>query len=489
MTADAFVRPDERFFTRIKNLLGDRYHGFEESLCAPCERAFRIQRSRAGKVSVLEIPGLGDLADTTSRIPWEENAFYFGDGSFPGRHPYHEAGLYYIQEPSAMAPVYYLDPRPGERVLDLCAAPGGKSAQIADRMGGEGILVSNEYDASRSKILSSNIERLGVSNCVVVNADPGRLAENFAGYFDRILVDAPCSGEGMMRKNPEAALQWSTELVTKCAERQRAILEQAVKMLAPGGRLVYSTCTFAPEEDEDNVRWLLETHRELVPFKITPPKESGALCGLCDDEWNGACIRMFPHLSRGEGHFAAVLVKQAQMPDEKESVRFKKDPEAHSRRDDKIISAFCGFMGSAGAKEFCDKLLERGVVVPDKDSLSLIPADTSYRRRLAGIHVVREGIRLGSAKEDRNGVRFEPDHALSHMISPADMEEHVCLSPDSKEAVSFIKGESLRDLSCMEGKGYRLVCAGGYSLGWGKLASGVLKNHYPKGIRKDLSGS
>ena len=191
-------------------------------------------------------------------MPWCREGFYYGDGTDaiarqPGKHPYHEAGVYYIQEPSAMAPVEYLDARPGMRILDLCAAPGGKSTQIAGKMQGQGILVSNEIHPARAGILSENMERMGVRNGIVTNETPGRLAEHFPEYFDRILVDAPCSGEGMFRKNDGAAEEWSPQNVRMCAERQDEILEEAYRMLAPGGRLVYSTCTFAPEEDEDVV--------------------------------------------------------------------------------------------------------------------------------------------------------------------------------------------------------------------------------------------
>ncbi|MDE6673233.1 MAG: RsmB/NOP family class I SAM-dependent RNA methyltransferase, partial [Acetatifactor sp.] len=337
----------EAFLKRMQFQLGTEYTDFVESLEGERHRALRVNPLKSG----------GSPSETRERflslspwqlepVPWEEDGFYYvlagygrhpGQGEKadyaqegPGRHPYHEAGVYYIQEPSAMAPVTFLDVNPGERVLDLCAAPGGKSTQLAGRMQGKGLLVSNEIHPQRARILSENVERLGIRNCLVLNESPERLAEVFPDYFDRILVDAPCSGEGMFRKNENAGEEWSPENVEQCAARQDGILDCAVAMLRPGGRLVYSTCTFAPREDEGSVRRLLGRHPEMEILDpalcLTRSGRAEADCMAeqdCLDAWGfapgrpdwideeekfqtpdiGKTIRLWPHKLRGEGHY------------------------------------------------------------------------------------------------------------------------------------------------------------------------------------------
>ena len=238
----------EKFKERMKLLLGGEYEEFLEALGQERYQALRVNPMKMDREEFLQ-----KAPFSLSPVPWEENGFYYKKEetqSQPGKHPWHEAGVYYIQEPSAMSAVPFLEARPGERILDLCAAPGGKSTQIAAAMRGEGLLVCNEIHPARAAILSENIERMGVRNALVLNETPDRLAERFPGFFDRILADAPCSGEGMFRKNEAAGEEWSPENVRMCAERQREILEYAYQMLRPGGRLCYSTCTFAPAEDE-----------------------------------------------------------------------------------------------------------------------------------------------------------------------------------------------------------------------------------------------
>lgn len=271
----------EAFQKRMQSQLEAEYEVFVRSLAGERHRALRVNPLKGGAGSSEARRRFLALSPwQLEPVPWEEDGFYYvseeGGGNSgqgeetgrkiretPGRHPYHEAGVYYIQEPSAMAPVVFLGAEPGEKVLDLCAAPGGKSTQIAGRMQGKGLLVSNEIHPQRARILSENVERLGIRNCLVLNETPERLAEIFPGYFDRILVDAPCSGEGMFRKNENAGEEWSLENVKQCALRQDGILDCAVAMLRPGGRLVYSTCTFAPQEDEGSVARLVRRHPEM----------------------------------------------------------------------------------------------------------------------------------------------------------------------------------------------------------------------------------
>ena len=279
----------EAFLDRMKKQLGDDYAAFLESLERPRAVALRFNPLKG------EHPALPFVEDP---VPWEPEGFYYDPEARPGLHPYHEAGVYYLQEASAMAPVTLLDPKPGERICDLCAAPGGKTTQIAGRMMGEGFLLCNEINPKRAKILSRNIERMGVANALVTNEHPATLADRFAGWFDRVLIDAPCSGEGMFRKEEAAVTDWSPETVAMCARRQAEILHSGAQMVRPGGRLVYSTCTFAPEEDEEAVAEFLSTHPEFVPECVEAP---------WFEPVENSGFRMWPHKLRGEGHFAAVL--------------------------------------------------------------------------------------------------------------------------------------------------------------------------------------
>lgn len=296
------------FLDRMKQMLEEEYPAFLNSYKDTRYQALRINPSKTDTDRFTE-----ETSFHLQPVPWEANGFYYEKEDQPGKHPYHEAGVYYIQEPSAMAPAAYLDAQPGEKVLDLCAAPGGKSTQIAAAMQGKGLLVSNEIHPARAKILSENMERMGVKNVMVTNESPQTLAGMFTEYFDRIMVDAPCSGEGMFRKNEQACEEWSPENVQICAARQQEILACAASMLRPGGRMVYSTCTFAPEENEGTISRFLEQHPQ---FHIVPVKKySGMADGVA--AWTkhpaaeiGDTIRLFPHHLHGEGHFVAVLEKR-----------------------------------------------------------------------------------------------------------------------------------------------------------------------------------
>jgi len=280
----------EAFLQRIQTQLGAEYDRFLSSLELPRAVALRFNPLKGDTPP--ELPFVG------KPVPWEPLGFYYDPEARPGLHVYHEAGVYYIQEASAMAPVTLLDPQPGEWVCDLCSAPGGKTTQIAGRMQGEGLLLCNEWSPKRAKILSRNIERLGVGNAIVTNEEVSRLADRFGAVFHRVLVDAPCSGEGMFRKEEAAVTDWSPEIVQMCARRQQEILDSAAKLVRRGGRLVYSTCTFSPEENEEVIAHFLSTHPEFQPELLDAP--------YFDAVPNGS-FRLWPHHLRGEGHFAAVL--------------------------------------------------------------------------------------------------------------------------------------------------------------------------------------
>ena len=294
----------EQFTLRMRRLLGEDYDAFSASFSRP--------RAVGLRLNPLKGTSLPDLsAFSLAPVPWEPCGYYYDPETRPGKSAYHEAGLYYLQEASAMAPAALLDPKPGERVLDLCAAPGGKSTQLAGKMQGRGLLVCNEINSKRAKILASNIERLGIANALVLNEHPQRLEPRFKGYFDKILVDAPCSGEGMFRKEEAAVTDWSEETVFMCARRQAEILHSASVMLRPGGRLVYSTCTFSPEENEGSVSEFLHTHPDFSIEAVDAPWFSPGRPDWIEHPVPGLekTFRLWPHRLLGEGHYCAVLRK------------------------------------------------------------------------------------------------------------------------------------------------------------------------------------
>ena len=426
----------EAFLQRMEAQLGSEYPAFLESLERPRAVALRFNPLK-GERPVLPFVG--------APVPWEPEGFYYDPQTRPGLHVYHEAGVYYLQEASAMAPVALLDPKPGERVCDLCAAPGGKTTQIAGRMLGQGFLVCNEINPKRAKILSRNIERMGVANALVTNEHPETLASRFPGFFDRVLVDAPCSGEGMFRKEEAAVTDWSQETVQMCARRQREILDSAARLVRPGGRLVYSTCTFAPEEDEETVAAFLEAHPEFAPEPVEAPWFVSG---------ENASYRMWPHKLLGEGHFAAVLRKTGGESGEVPACPGEKCPKAWE----------------SFAKEL-DITLPEGKAVSFGQSLYWAPTELPELNRLK---VLRPGLELGT---ERKG-RFEPAHALALWLKTCAVTES--FPPESPEMKAYLHG----DVVPSGKKGWCLVQAGGYAIGWGKGDGSVLKNHYPKGLRR-----
>lgn len=463
------------FVTRMEVMMGAEYEAFEQSYEHAKYQSLRINPLKADKKNFLE-----NTSFTLEPVPWCENGYYYTAEDTLGKHPYHEAGVYYIQEPSAMAPVEYLEVKPGERVLDLCAAPGGKSTQIATKMQGKGMLICNEIHPARAKILSENIERLGITNAVVLNETPARLADMFEGYFDKILVDAPCSGEGMFRKNEDACGEWSLENVRICGERQDEILDCAASMLKPGGRIVYSTCTFAPMENEGSIYRFLNRHAEFhtIPAKVYDGMTAGKLDWYVNDrtageiepekredmeEQIGGTIRLWPHLLKGEGHYLAVLGKEGQLSDYQGYC--KNPPEKGiSDKECEDFHAFCK-----------EALMQtpQGAKIKFGDQLYLIPEEMPS---LKGLKVLRPGLHLGTLKKNR----FEPSHALALSLTKDAVRNSVSYPADSYEIKAYLNGQTLN----YEGeKGWYLVMADVYSIGWAKLAGAVLKNHYPKGLR------
>lgn len=448
----------EDFLMKMKALLKEEFDAFHRSYSQEKKQGLRVNTL---KISMKEFFALNSFS--LDQIPWVKEGFFYGEQERPGKHPYHDAGLYYIQEPSAMAVGEFVNPKPGEKVLDLCAAPGGKTSHIAAKMEQQGLLIANEIHPARAKILSHNIERMGIKNAVVTNEAPERLAAKFPCYFDRILVDAPCSGEGMFRKDPEACSEWSVDNVEICANRQFQILEDAAVMLKPGGRLVYSTCTFSPEENEGVISSFIRNNPcfELEHMDVY----SGFSKGRSDwvSEYNPdveKTIRLWPHQIQGEGHFIAVLLKAA-------GEELPKYNYLEPLKDKNIVKEYFSF-----AKEALQHT-PKGNYILFGEQLYIVPDEMLS---LKSLKVLRPGWHLGTIKKNR----FEPSHALAISLRREEVNYHWNIESTSEEIKAYLRGEALHG----DGpKGWYLIEVDGYSLGWGKLSNHQLKNHYPKGLR------
>lgn len=462
----------EVFCQRMQELLGEEAEEFFASYDKEREFGLRYNPLKFKSKCEFEERLLKELGYSLSPVPWCAEGYYYDGQMQPGKHPWHEAGAYYIQEPSAMSAVEMLEAMPGDKICDLCAAPGGKTTQIAGKMQGKGLLVSNEFYGSRAKVLAQNVERLGIANAVVLNEPTGHLAEVFPEFFDKILVDAPCSGEGMFRKEPQAIQEWSLDNVALCARRQQEILGHAAGMLKSGGVLVYSTCTFAPEENEQNICHFLEMHPEFSLVKS---------------------YRLWPHKLRGEGHFLARLKKDG-IADEERTISREEMTRKHRQRrqvsKDKervrvegAVASFRKFQEEALRIDVEERMSGKYVLFAEE--LYLLPEQMI---ELSGLKVVRAGLHLGTCKKNR----FEPSHALAMHLHPEEAKQCVDLAGGcedgktwdavgSNEAVRYLHGETI-SCDCRQ-RGWTLVCVDGLSLGWGKAQNGIVKNHYPKGLR------
>lgn len=478
----AYNLPSE-FLNRMQDYFETKteYQAFLDSY--ETERSYGLRRNPL-KYTKEEFEAL--MPYDLKEVPWCREGYFYNPSEKPGKSPYHENGSYYIQEPSAMEVVELLDPKPGQFVCDLCAAPGGKSSQIAGRLQGKGLLVSNEYVASRAQILAQNLERMGVRNCVVLNEDTERLRDIFAGFFHGIVIDAPCSGEGMFRKDEVAVQEWSLDNVKMCAERQLEILENGARMLRPGGVLVYSTCTFSKEENEDVITTFLKNHPEFEADKTIPSdsqKEAGIVSGGV-----AGTVRMWPHKVDGEGHFAAKLIKKGILSElsgdngayyateetgKTKAAKGNKKKSSKSVQEDKnaLYDQFAAEYLKDAAKEWLQnsgKLTWRG------EMLYLLPTNLPMSNpELVGLKVVRPGLLLGEAKKNR----FEPSHTLAMCLKKEDVKQ----SQETDNPQAYMHGETV---TCENQKGWTLVLYKDRPMGWGKANNGVLKNHYPKGLRK-----
>jgi 16S rRNA C967 or C1407 C5-methylase (RsmB/RsmF family)/NOL1/NOP2/fmu family ribosome biogenesis protein len=463
----------------MRELLGDEAPAFLDSLGRPAERAVRANPL---KLDPAELPGL--LGIDPDQVPWCREGWFLPQGARAGDTVAHAAGLFYVQEPSAMAVGEALDVRPGQRVLDLAAAPGGKTTLVAGRLGAEGVVVANELQRSRVQALADNLDRWGSWRTAVASETVARLAERLPGMFDRVLLDAPCSGEGLFRRSPAAAAQWRPAHVRGSAERQRSLLADAARLVGPGGVLVYSTCTFAPEENEQQVAALLATHPGWEVGDV--PWHQGFAPGRPDWAPGGPpdlarTVRLWPHRVRGEGHFIAKLVhpgtpeagdpgtggnppRRIVGPLHGRVAQPGKARRRLSTAPREVLAGWRGFAAEALSGEISGVTAvgERVYGVPDPELAG------------AGVRMVRPGLLLG---RERPG-RFEPAQALAMAIDPALAR---CLrAVDDREAAAWVRGEALEDGGP---GGWTLVVWERWPLGWGRGVGGTLKNHYPKGLR------
>jgi len=493
------------FLERMRVLLGDELGAFAASYRAAPVAGLRVNTL---KLSVEAFRAAAPFALTP--VPWCPAGFSLGDEQAAGKHPWHAAGLYYLQEPSAMAVAELLDPQPGERVLDLAAAPGGKATHIAALMAGQGLLIANEVHPKRAWILAENLERWGAAHVAITNESPERLADRFAGFFDRVLLDAPCSGEGMFRKSAAARREWSPALVLGCAQRQSLILAHAARLVRPGGRLVYSTCTFAPEEDEAVIAGFLAAHADFDlsapadrpgfapgrpewinnkggaetsrPVVENPPAEAekapqgprqvaeatsqfqaGGFQPLGQRDCSHT-VRLWPHTGPGEGHFVAVLQRRADSGEPAPMPRpWRVTP--LPRPVEQAYRAFCA--ANLQLPPVADRLALVGAY------LYALPAALPD---LTGLRFLHPGWWLGVIKKER----FEPSHALALRLRPTDVLRCADLPADSLDLRAYLRGESFRSPG---NDGWTLVAAAGFAIGWGKRVAGLVKSHYPKGLR------
>ncbi len=462
------------FVEKMEGLMGDEFNSYLESYKKPRFYGLRVNTL---KISVEEFLKIAPFH--LEPVPWTKDGFYYQEGDNPGRHPYYYAGLYYIQEPSAMLPGAVIGVKPGDKVLDLCAAPGGKTVQMATQMQGQGLLVANDINSERVKALVKNVELAGVRNAIVLNETPDKLAVNFENYFDKIMVDAPCSGEGMFRKDEDAIKSWEKYKCEKCCTMQWDILQKVDTMLKPGGIILYSTCTFSPEEDELMIERFMDEHKgnyELVEI----PKAGGIEGGRT--HWSkggydfGKTARLWPHRLNGEGHFAALLRKK----DSEENTSSHADSlyksadksqaaKINDIRDVKEYNSQLGeFLENNTNLSLEGYLFQKGV------NLYHLPIECPD---LSGLKVAKFGWYLGES----GNKGFIPSHSFAVSMNMRELKNITNFRSDSREVNSYLKGETLM----VSGeKGYTGVCVDDFPLGWAKQTGDMLKNLYPKGWRK-----
>lgn len=462
------VRLPVDFENRMREMLGEEYDAFEQSYENPRQYGLRINRLKTDAESFLmRVPFL------LKEIPWIKGGFCYDEEIRPAANPYYSAGAYYLQEPSAMTPANRLPVEPGERVLDLCAAPGGKATELAAKLKGRGVLVANDISASRAKTLLYNLEVFGVSNAFVTNELPGNLARAFAGWFDKVLVDAPCSGEGMFRKNPEVMKGWDRERPSYFAKLQQDIVANAVRMLRVGGQMLYSTCTFSPEENEGTISWILEQFPEMEVIEMEGYegfRPGNPSWGNGDPQLK-QCVHIWPQCMEGEGHFLALLRKNEDGQPEAAGNNAALPCKEPDREEKKSLDAFMEAMGIMLDDSCIDVRKGKAYLAPE------LPASVQ------GLRFLRNGLYLGEFKKKR----FEPSQAFAMALSPASCRQFISFQMEDERIRRYLHGETINADGICENmeNGWKLICVDNFSLGWGKLLNGVIKNKYLGAWRKN----
>lgn len=460
------------FQEAMKRLLGKEYPAYLKSFSEPVHSALRVN---TGKISAEEFRNLTDWK--LWPVPWIPNGFYYEDASNPAKHPHYYAGLYYLQEPSAMTPASRLPVKPGDRILDLCAAPGGKATELAARLCGQGMLLANDISHSRAKALLKNLEMQGVENMFVTSEDPERLVQIYPEYFDGILLDAPCSGEGMFRKEHSMIGYWKEHGPEFYVPVQEKLIRQAMKMLRPGGYLLYSTCTFSIKENEGVIGSFLKEFPEMELCSVLPYEGFSPGISVEGLDLSG-CIHIFPHRMEGEGHFLALLRKKSDDSAEQAMISGKTEK---SKGTDGKTSVIQKQRISQAAEEFLSHVYrdwENGRFFSQKDQLYFLPEGMEPA---AGLRYLRTGLWIGTEKKGR----FEPSQALAMALTPAQFDLVLDLPRGDDRILRYLKGEtlSLKEGEAAGKKGWILICTEGFPLGFGKSAGASVKNKYYAGWR------
>lgn len=463
----------ERFLENMKRMLGTEYPDYINSMKENTRTAFRVNTNKITPEQFMDI-----CPFQTEPVPWNEKGFYYNaDEDMPSKHPYYYAGLYYIQEPSAMIPASLLPVEEGDRVLDLCAAPGGKATELAAKLHGTGLLVANDISVSRAMALAKNLQIAGTGNAVVTAETPQNLAAVLSGFFQKVLIDAPCSGEGMFRRDPGMVKSWLAHGPEYYASIQTEILESAYELLAPGGDMVYSTCTFSPLEDEGMIQSFLKKHPDMTICEV--PRYPGYSEGRPDWVPDGdpalkKCVRIFPHRAEGEGHFAVLLHKQGK------AGRAYAESEMWDKNGTVLRSNKQKQKTQEGIEEFFQMILPEAGIEFKKLSRKkdIYVAETLAAGQMKGLRIVAGGLIIGS---DKNG-RFEPSPQLALALRGEDYLQRIDLPAEDERVIRYLKGETV--VVDKPYKGYVLFCVDGYPLGWCKgNGSGTMKNKYYPGWR------
>lgn len=453
------------FEARMKRILGDEFPAFLSAMDTENVRSLRVNTL---KYSTDKLESAGELY--CKKLPFCNEGYTF-ESEHIGSHPLHHSGAIYIQEPAAMAAVAAVDIIPGMKILDLCAAPGGKSTQAAAQLCGDGIIVSNEIDRKRANILVQNIERLGIRNAVVTNADSADIGKTYAEEFDLVIVDAPCSGEGMMRKNPLAVSQWSLQNINMCAERQSEILKNIAHTVKPGGMLLYSTCTFAPEENEMQVASFLSENLDfhLIPVKESVKKVTADGLTQYGDEMR-LCRRFYPHVSKGEGQFIALLQRDGENNNNNKITEKKKDKKGKNPKPDPNITIVKKFLTEVLTKEGIEEAEKYELVLWGDENYYLAPKITMPSS------VKCPGVAVGTVQKGR----LVPHHNFFSAYGSF-FKRKIILNAGDERVEKYLHGESI--IADIE-NGFATVLYGTAPMGGAKITAGEAKNYYPKGLRK-----